>query len=186
MPDPLTITILEQGWLAGSEADYDLCSHGRLRISVGGSTITQDSAEYGISESALALLRTLTSDHSPERPVADRLILHGCGASLMATCPIGIDFRVRHLEGSVVISDLTRFDTTNEGEAVAFPGLVVTMPIQEYQSVVINFARQAKGLFEGVAKRCDDEFERNEYREFWAEFDELVANFQSTRDRRKA
>ena len=63
------IEITRQGWIT-SEADSvdrDLCSHGDIRLVIGGRVIAPGDGEgdYTISTSALALLRTLESDHSP-------------------------------------------------------------------------------------------------------------------------
>jgi hypothetical protein len=110
------IEILEQDWLRGGEAEDDLCSHGRIRLVIGGQVIATGELgphEYGISESALALLRTLERDHSPKHPVAERLVFHGSGLILMMGCPIGIDWTVKHKRGRIHISDVVRYDTTD-------------------------------------------------------------------------
>jgi hypothetical protein len=57
----------------------DLCSHGGIRLTIGGQVIAlgEDDDEYGISESALALLRTLES------------IIRPSGGSLSASSSTG-------------------------------------------------------------------------------------------------
>ena len=174
------ILITRQGWLGENDPDLDydparvdLCSHGGIRLTVGGQVITfgEDDDEYGISESALALLRTLESDHSPEQRVAERLIFHGCGAILMMGCPVGIDWSVSHVGGQVRIDDVVRYDTVDETEAVRFPGVAVELSEDEYRLQVVAFAERAKEPFEGIAKELADDFERQQYEEFWEEFD---------------
>jgi hypothetical protein len=49
------IEIIEQGWLEGSSPEEDLCSHGKIKLTIGGHSITSGHEDYGISESALAL-----------------------------------------------------------------------------------------------------------------------------------
>jgi hypothetical protein len=68
-----TIEVLEQRWLDDDGAEYDLYSHGRFRVQIGGCTLADGSEQYGISESALALLRTLEADHGRHGRVAERL-----------------------------------------------------------------------------------------------------------------
>lgn len=138
--------------------------------------------EYGISESALALLRTLERDHSPKEPVAERLIFHGCGTILMMGCPIGIDWRVEHQGDRVLISDVVRYDTTNPNEGVRFVGLHVMVPLVQYQREVVAFARKAKEPFEGTQKRFYEEWEQDTYEEFWREYEILLAKHDSTKE----
>jgi hypothetical protein len=177
---PFEILITRQGWLGANDPDLDydparvdLCSHGGIRLTVGGQVIAlgEDDDEYGISESALALLRTLESDHSPAQRVAERLIFHGCGLILMMGCPVGIDWSVSHVGGQVRIDDVVRYDTVDETEAVRFPGVAVELSADEYRLQVVAFAERAKEPFEGIAKEFEDDFERQQYEEFWEEFD---------------
>ncbi|MDP9261738.1 MAG: hypothetical protein M3O89_07205 [Actinomycetota bacterium] len=111
------IEIITQGWTGSTEEDaerVDLCSHGDIRLTIGDCLIAPGDGEgdYTISTSALALLRTLESDHSPERPVAGSLVA---------------------------------------------------------------FAEKAKRLFEGLDKVFHDDSDRQEYDEFWREYDERLS-----------
>jgi hypothetical protein len=177
---PFEILITQQGWLGENDPDLDydpaavdLCSHGGVRLTIGGQVIAlgEDDYEYGISESALALLRTLESDHSPERRVAERLIFHGCGAILMMGCPVGIDWSVSHVDGQVRIDDVVRYDTVNETEAVRFPGVAAELSEDEYRLQVVAFAERAKEPFEKIAKEPADDFGQQQHADFWEEFD---------------
>ena len=175
MTDAFRIELLDQGWLVPSEAEFDLCSHGHLRLIVGGVEVVGDSESYGISESALAMLRTLAADHTPQAPLAPRMIFHGCGTILMMGCPIGADFAVRHRAGLVTIGNVVRYDTTNEDQAIEFPTLEVELSEADYRSQVVGFALRARELFVGAAKRFSDDFDADQYRSFWTEFDQIMA-----------
>jgi hypothetical protein len=168
------IEIITQGWVgeAPEQIENDLCSHGDVRIAIGGRTVAPGAGkgDYTISTSALALLRTLESDHSPERRVAERLVLC-CGMLSMLTCPIGIDWSVSHLGGRVRLHDVVRYDGTDESKAVLFPGLAVELEEAEYRCQVVSFATQAKQLFEDVEKVPADDFEAQDYERFWQEYD---------------
>ena len=166
------IEITRQGWLNGLEvAPGDLCSHGDIRLVIGGMEIASGEEEYTISTSALALLRTLDSDHSPEHPVADRLILH-CGMLEMLSCPIGFDWRVTHLPGEVV-----RVDEVVRDETAHF-GMVVELPEERYRRQVVGFAEEAKTLFVGAKKEPDSTYDQELYEQFWSEYDELLSRFR--------
>src|SRR5436190_21575034 len=170
-----TIDIVEQGWLDGSSSEQDLCSHGRIKLVIDDQLISPADEEYGISESALALLRTLEHDHSPEHPIAERLIFHGCGTMLMLGCPIGFDWSVEHVPGQVRIANVVRYDTTSESDAVHFPDLAVEVPDEQYRQQIVKFADEAKTLFDGITKTFYDDEDRERYEEFWAEFETLLS-----------
>src|SRR5262245_47880158 len=176
------LEIADQGWLGSlsdEEAEHDLCSHGRIRLSIGGRTIDPgDKYEWGISETALGLLRTLESDHSPERPVTERLIPCGCGAILMMNCGIGIDWSVRHTAERVRVADVVRYDVPgSNAQPVLFPGVSAELAVEEYRRQVVSFAITAKAPFAGVERRFDDEddFDRQQFERFWEEYDELLS-----------
>ena len=177
MTNVFRLELLDQDWLDPSESHEDLCSHGHLRLTIGGVEVIGEDESYGISESALAMLRTLSADHTPHAPLAERMVFHGCGNILMMSCPIGADFSVRHRPGLVRIEDVVRYDSTNEDEAVRFPQLEVELSDAEYQSQVVGFARTARELFVGAVKTFEDDFDAQEYQAFLGEFDELLARY---------
>jgi hypothetical protein len=169
------IEIITQGWTGSTDEDaerVDLCSHGDIRLTIADCVIAPGDGEgdYTISTSALALLRTLESDHSPERPVAGSLVLH-CGMLMMLSCPIGIDWSVSHLGARVRLHDVVRYDSVDETQAVRFPGLAIELGEDDYRRQVVAFAEKAKLLFEGVDKAFHDDSDRQEYDEFWREYD---------------
>jgi hypothetical protein len=195
-----SIEITKQGWLGPSPgsgydaATVDLCSHGDVRLIIGGQVVSPGDGEdggYGISEGALALLRSLDSDHlataswdSGQR-VAQRLIPHGCGAMLMFTCPIGIDWSVSHARGLVRISDVRRCDTVDEAAAICFPALAVELTEDAYRRQVVAFAMKAKVPFEGVEKTFSSAFGRQAHREAWDEYDRLLIHASLSAQRRQ-
>jgi hypothetical protein len=173
------IRILEQGWLVPTEPDEDYCSHGKLRLVITGIEIENGGDHYGISESALALLRTLNCNHSKQAPVAERLIFHGCGNILMMGCPIGIDWAVEHFSGQVKIKDVIRYDTTTENDAILFPKLEAVVSFSNYRSEIIKFANDAKDLFIGTRKKFTDAWDRQQYQRFWHEYDSHLEKWQT-------
>lgn len=177
MSGEFLIEIIEQGWLVPSHPESDPCSHGRLRVMIAGVEVLGGGESYGVSESALALLRTLEADHSPALPVAQRMIFHGCGNILMMGCPIGLNFTVKHHRNTVTLSEIVRYDTVNEDEAIQFPGLAIGIESGEYRLNVLRFARQARTLFVGVEKRFSDDFDASQYREFWQEYEGILTRY---------
>ncbi len=136
------ISTVSQHWLGDEATEYDICSHGLINLVIGGHVISSSEIEYGISESALALLRTLEKDHSSERPVAERLVFHGCGTLLMMGCPIGINWSVTHLDDGILISNVVRHDSTSDEPTIRFSRIAVTIPDKHYRQQVLSFARE--------------------------------------------
>ena len=178
------IEIVRQGWLGPTQgSDYDpvsqdLNTHGDIRLVIGGTIVASGDGQgdYGISEAALGLLRTLSSDwpEAGDKAFAERLIGHGCGGILMMSCPIGIDWTVRHHDGRVRIGDVVRHDGVGEAEVELFPGLAVELPLADYRDEIVGFAKRAKEPFDGIEKSIADEYDRQEYANFWEEYDRLL------------
>jgi hypothetical protein len=165
------LEIMEQGWLDVPDAERDdLCSHGDLRLVIGGRVIAagDGSGDYTISTSALSLLRTLESDHGRgPRVVPTSLVMH-CGMLLMTSCPEGIDWSVSHQDGRVLLADVVKNETER------FPGLAAELSEDEYRRSIVAFAEAAKEPFAAVEKSLD-ESTRAEYEAFWREYDQRLA-----------
>jgi hypothetical protein len=194
------IEIVTQGWLSpeGLNAEdskatqWDLCSHGEIRLVIGGQTIAPGhDRDNGISEAALGLLRTITSNRkrSPlqgpkswsgtmeEAQKFQRLIPHGCGLILMLSCPIGIDWTVEHVDGRIRISEVFRCDDVSATAVQEYySDAPVEVPLEEYRDEIVAFARRAKEPFEGITKSFGDDYDREMFVEFWEEYDRLLAD----------
>jgi hypothetical protein len=168
------INILNQHWLGTEPDQYDLCSHGQLALIIGGQVILDGREEYGLSETALALLRTLEQDHSPQNHVAEKLVFHGCGYVLMQGCAIGADWTVEHDGPHVILKDVVRWDTPDEHRATYFEGLTVSISQAQYRQVVYLFAQKVKDFFEGQEKEFFNKEEKLAYEQFWQEFNQLL------------
>jgi hypothetical protein len=166
------LAITSQGWLEAPDWDAareDLCSHGDLRLVIGGRVIApgDGSGDYAISTSALALLRTLESDHGRgARVVPTSLVMH-CGGLLMISCPYGIDWSVSHRGARVLLGDVVKNETER------FAGLAVDLAEDEYRRAIVAFAERATEPFAGVEKVLD-ESTRGDYEAFWREYDERL------------
>jgi hypothetical protein len=157
-----SIEIVEQGWIAPDAGDEDLCSHGRIRLVIEDETILDGGPDVGVgvSETALALLRTLDSDHTRDAPVAERLVFHGCGMILMLGCYMGVDWEVHHDGDQVHLSKVC----VDDGPA---QNIATTLTRNEYEGALLAFADEATQPFRGVTKRVTGEFERDQYQAFW-------------------
>ncbi|WP_367456796.1 hypothetical protein [Terribacillus saccharophilus] len=170
-----------QYWLSSEEED--LCSHGEIYLKVNGTVITEADIgeEWGISESALALLRTLDADYISNPDCEEGLILHGCGAMLMSGCPISIHWSVQHKEGAVFLSDFVKFTSTDLTEGkIEYPDLRISVKKAVYEQEILQFAKQAKALFESsTAKEIEDEYDQDMYTDFWKEYDHFLQKYSA-------
>ena len=164
------LEITSQGWLDVPNAERDdLCSHGDIRLVIGGPVVAagDGSGDYTISTSALALLRTLESDHSARAPVVPTALVMHCGMLDMVSCPEGIDWSVSHRDGRVLLADVVKNETER------FPGSTADLSEDEYRRAIVAFAEAAKEPFAAVEKSLD-ESTRAEFETFWREYDERL------------
>ena len=92
----------------------------------------------------------------------------------MMSCPIGIDWSVTHAGANVRLDDVVRYEGTGAAEAVHFTGLGAAV-VDRYRQEIVSFARTAKEPFAGVEKVFADDFDRQQYRSFWDEYERLLA-----------
>ena len=169
------LKIIEQNWLGNEPEQFDLCSHGHLLLEIAGQTILDGRVEFGLSESALALLRTLDHDHDTSSPVAEKIIFHGCGTELMHGCPIGVDWSVRHHKNMVSISNIKRWDWPDETRPTLFSIHNIDLDEADYRQAVVSFANQVKSFFIDQEKIFFDQNDHLAFEKFWMEFDQLLA-----------
>jgi hypothetical protein len=75
----------------------------------------------------------------------------------------------------VRLHDVVRYDSVDETQATRFLGLEVELSEDDYRRQVVAFAEKARRLFEGVDKLFHDDSDRQEYDEFWREYDERLS-----------
>ncbi len=168
------LRILDQHWSETEPERFNLTSLGRLFVEIDSQVIIDGREIYGLSESALALLRTIERDHFPKNHVAEKLIFHGCGYVLMQGCTIGADWSVLHEEENIILKDFFRWDTPDETRPTRFGDLSVSLSTQEYKKIVLAFANEVKQFFNGQEKEFINETEQQDYAKFWQEFDALL------------
>ncbi|WCN38805.1 hypothetical protein [Aneurinibacillus uraniidurans] len=170
------LRILKQYWL-GDESE-DLCSHGEIVLRVRNLMISsEEDGEWNISESALALLRTVVADFPCDQipkyyveGIQDEeyLIFH-CGCYMMF-CPMNIGWQVKHENAHVLLTDFKK----NEG-SIKFHNLEIKVPLSIYANEIYTFAIEAKQLYEGHQKKLiDNELFQGQYHQFWEEYNELL------------
>jgi hypothetical protein len=176
MDNDFRISIINQGWISPEDDKKDICSHGSIRLIIGGTEISSGDTNYGISQSALALLRTLKTNHVNTHRVCDRLILHGCSLLLMMSCPIGIDWDVEYFNNEVIINNVRKYDTTSENNHKRYD-IEVRLSIRKYREQVIDFAKKAKEIFVVSPRLLDNKDDIRQHIIFWSEYDNLLNEF---------
>ena len=155
-----------------------ICTLTGIYLNVNGTIIAQSGMDeqWGISESALALLRTIDQDYICVPKYVEGLLLHGCGTILMANCPISIRWRVRHVGDHVILSDFVKVETTDPATgSVYYTGLEAQINKKEYKRQILSFAREAKMFFDAFGeKQISGDFDRQMYKEFWDEYNQLL------------
>lgn len=174
-PNNFIIKIIDQNWLGNEPEQFDLCSHGHLSLVIAGQSILDGREEYGLSESALALLRTLDHDHNASFPIAEKLIFHGCGTELMRGCPIGVDWDVQHHQNLITINNIRRWDWPEESRPTLFTALQIDLEEATYRQAIVSFASQIKAFFVDKEKIFYDQNDHLAFEKFWMEFDQRLS-----------
>jgi hypothetical protein len=78
----------------------------------------------------------------------------------------------------VEISDVVWYPQKEHNKAVPYPGLSIEIPLSEYRSEIVNFAVKAKEFFIGVEKIIKDKFDREWYKQFWDEYNQLLEKYR--------
>ena len=181
MTTSFALHITNQHWLGEREEQArDGCSHGGISAVIGGTRVTSDKLEYGISQSALSLLRTLEQDHTPsDRVNGSYLLCHGCTYPTHFGCPnFGTDWVVRHEDGTVFLSQPLYVDSV-AGDTEFDVQARVT--IEHYRREVAAFAETARSFYFSAEPRALEEWEQDLHEQFWAEFDERLERARSAR-----
>ncbi|WP_170295584.1 hypothetical protein [Chengkuizengella sediminis] len=178
MSELFHISIVNQHWIEDKNEEVDLCSHGQINLRVNNTIITAPDLdeEWGISESALSLLRSLRQDINSSPETSEGLILHGCGLILMIGCPISIHWSVEHANNMVKLSDFIKITSTNSKDGYqSYPNLSVEVTREEYKNQIVSFALSTKQYFDKSAdKKFEDKYEKEMYLAFWNEFNHLL------------
>jgi hypothetical protein len=109
----MILTLNSIHWLSHAAEQSDLCAHGEVTVQIGSQKLASPAdGDWCVSAAALYLLRTLTTDHTPEHPVGEHLIPH-CGHTmfvengsddvLILGCPQGVNWDVIHQSGQVLL-----------------------------------------------------------------------------------
>lgn len=179
MSQTFELQIIDQHWLGEpSEQLHDGCSHGGIRAVIGGTVVTSSDPEYGVSQSALSLLRTIEDDHGPAHPVSGGYLLcHGCGYPTHFGCGnFGTDWIVRHEADMVFLSQPTHYSAADTTEF----DVQARVPIYDYRRQVVAFAEEVRDFFAVSQPRQVEAWEQELDQQFWAEFSERLSRAKST------
>jgi hypothetical protein len=174
------LRIRNQRWLGEpNEQSHDGCSHGGIHAVIAGTVVTSEDDEYGISQSALSLLRTLEQDHTRASPVSGGYLLcHGCGYPIAFGCSnFGTDWVVHHDGDTVVLTQATHYSSVPAGRAdprdTEFD-VHARVPVERYRRQIVAFAGEVRDFFATSEPRQLEDWEQELHEQFWTEFDERL------------
>jgi hypothetical protein len=159
------LQILETFWLSDTRTEYDLCAHGKVRVTLGSHSFVNESAT--ISATALVLLRSLERNHSEQFPLGEHL-LPCCGHFLIYTkemkevlisgCFSGDNWAIIHQQNTVLLKMENGSNTI-----VSFSA---------YKQTVLRFVDQVEQFYENSPKKVlpEEDFDRVGYLRFWKEW----------------
>jgi hypothetical protein len=173
--DKFNIKILSHEWISNENTETDLCSHGKLELTIGEEIILNESdGDWTISTSVLQLLRCIEPNPDTE---TDFNPIMCCGMLLMLGCPIGLYFDLKHKNGKIVIRNIKKQYGTNDNEHVLYPKIVAEINTSDFAINILNLAKEVKSFFNNEPKKnLDDDMDKELWFEFWNEFNELYKN----------
>ena len=163
----ITLKLRNPHWLENVNPENDLCAHGGVEIQANEITFSDGSyTNWTVSASALYFLRTITQDHTKEKPVYEHLI-PCCGFCMYAQgegedvvlfgCPNGIDFEVKHMDDKVILKKSEKEETT--------------ITFGEWQQAIYSFADSVEAFFRSSQpKQPFDQTDSEGYIAFWNEW----------------
>lgn len=178
MAQPFEIKLLHSGQTC-PDPIHDTCLTGALRVTINGVVVADDDDDdYGIADSALALMRTVDRDHSLADPVIRSrfLLCHDCAFPDLACSAFGTTWTVTHRDGAIHLAEIESYTTQPIRRHLTFPDAEADVAEEDYRSEVVRFARHAKDAYFADGPRIVDPDWRDLYDAFWHEYDDLLAS----------
>lgn len=168
----VTLALHRPHWIRDEgENPSDQCAHGFVEFSIDGiEFVSEADGSWTVSAAALFLLRTVTSDHTPEDSVAeDNYLIPCCGFDIwprenakypytILGCNRGIDPEILHHHGMVHIS-------LGHNSAL--------VSLREWAEAVLGFSDQVQEFYDSSARRNEvlDNFDRPGWHFFWGDWE---------------
>jgi hypothetical protein len=163
-------------WLDNIDDPDDRCAHGKVRVTIGGEIVANNSADpndwWTLSAMALHLLRTLESDHTLTNPIADCLIP-------------GEGHHIDHLENDPIVHIETAYPivagrnwwVTHDNKVVNLKtetGNQTQIPFDKYKQQVLSFVDKVEDFY-NISKPKnlpEQKYDRDAYIKFWSEWED--------------
>ncbi|MEP7159016.1 MAG: hypothetical protein ABI797_06280 [Chloroflexota bacterium] len=177
MTSDFALELISQKYMSAQ----DFSAHGSIQVVIGDVVVTSDEPEYGITQSALSLLRTLENN----RPDDDRdntpleegfLLCHDCGFPISFGCGnFGTNWEVRHEGEHVILTNPLLLD----GSHVKTFDVGARISLAAYVRQIVPFASEARRVYFADGAQQASEIPDFDKR-FWAEFDERLARAEAS------
>jgi len=159
-----SLRVSDLHWLRTLDAEVDLCAHGTVEVRVGDEILLDTGLAVG--PACVLLLRVLDDDHeiTPSEPLVPccghAFFVDEEGRWLNINCNDGLDWNVRHADGSVSLST---------------PRTSVTIPHAEWMHTVAAFCDQVEQFYRDSAPKAVTDDTAKGYEAFWREWRERRA-----------
>ena len=177
-PTDFEIKVIRQHWIAddGQVDHNDLCSHGEVYIRIGSEELSnKGSGSWALSATGLFLLRSLEQDCEFEQfgnqlvPCCGHFMIpdeNGNNYVHIMGCPNGVDWKITHQNEEVIFES----EKGSKGKLL-FDG---------YKKMVLQFTDEIESFYGNPDDKIveEDEFIKNGFRQFWAEWKELKTKWK--------
>lgn len=173
-----SIQLISIHWLDNYDDPDDRCAHGQMRVVINNEVIVDGQSEeqwWTLSATALHLLRTLDTDHTKNKPIADCLI-PGEGHH--------IDHHKNdpfvHIETAYPMVPGRNWWVTHNGNNVIIETedkQIISIPFAKYKQQVLSFVDKVEAFYNNSKPKNmpdseydPDDYDREGYIKFWAEW----------------
>lgn len=176
------LKVLRQHWILddGKDDKSDLCSHGEVYIKIGSEELSnKESGSWSLSTAGLFLLRSLYQDCQIEEfsnqlvPCCGHCIYPDTGnekSVIIPGCGSGVDWKISHQNSTVAL------ESQNGSKA--------KLSFDEYKRTVLQFINEVEDFYGNPEDKIvpEDEFEKDGFNQFWAEWKALKVRANVTLD----
>ena len=172
------IKVIRQHWIRddGKDDKEDLCSHGEVYIRIGPEEISnKESGSWTLSVTGLFLLRSLEENcellqfSNQLAPCCGHFMIpddNGNNYVTITGCTSGIDWKIKHLNEEVIFES----EIGSKGKLL----------FDDYKKMVLQFTDEIESFYGNPDDKIveEDEFIKNGFRQFWAEWKELKTKWK--------
>lgn len=175
--DKFILKLLSQNWIDNSVDDgMDLCSHGKTYLQINDILLSdRNSQDWTVASSSVRLMKSSIYSFDSKNEFE---IIPCCGyLRLFPSCPNYITWDTCLKDNIIEISNIQKSENREGGLKVYDE--IFNLNLHDYRKQIFSFAKEVKMFYNSsIPRLLDREFDEEDYRLFWEEFDDYYKFLQ--------